>query len=835
MLRTVRRDLIPAVEGMIKTFTRIAGPDIVKAIAAIAKLFEALSPHIAFVAKIVATLATALADLFRTNPQLAVMAGGFLALGAAVKAIKFLAVITGLKTVIGWAAKAAAALKGVGLAGAGAGAAGGIAGRNAALAGAGGAAAGGGAMAFLKKWGGRLIKFVGGRVILPVGIALTVYEAAKAVLPDWLVGLKPKEIKFRAMLVGMAWKELKKEWRKRVDFIARKVGAVWHDVKKAVSKVVRFIGRTVGGIWRTAKAAVRKVVSFVGRVVGAIWRTAKAAVRKVVEFISKAVGDLWRTAKDVWKKAIEFVSQAVGDLWKKAKDTWKKRVEFVAEKVGDLWETAKNTITKVVRFVARKIGFAEGGIVPGYAEGGEAPTERPREHRGGKFSRPTYLVGEENRPEYVIATNPAYRKQNIGYLRMAAQALGVVPGFQRGGRITVPEDTGGFEARGFRVISGRGTKDVLWRGPGGGLYRQGPGESLVPAGGDGGGGGKFLSFTVTAGFARGGVPGFARGGWAEDGSWIPNAARYWGASRRRGARAEDGSWISNPSRYWGGSTGASSAARNWRDEIRYWGERPPRPGMVQNEEGRWITRGAFNRGRDRSFDDELEGEWEMDDKGNVKRVRKEIEPPDYKELARIHGILRSARGAPWRTYLGGALRQNYGDLIGAHLRKDEHAIELLTERTAGMQELIDQVVQIRRELALERTIGRRLHAGQMGEIGAFRTQVGLGVLPYVGSFATGGRVRIPQMASVPRQAMRSGIAQVHHGEMITPAPKGGSGSQVAPTSRSPEINVEVVLKDRAGELVELIDARADGRVRVHTRQQAQRTRALRSAPGYSLR
>lgn len=44
---------------------------------------------------------------------------------------------------------------------------------------------------------------------------------------------------------------------------------------------------------------------------------------------------------------------------------------------------------------------------------------------GGRYSRPTLLVGEEDRSEYVIATNPAYRRQNIAYLQAAARDLGL--------------------------------------------------------------------------------------------------------------------------------------------------------------------------------------------------------------------------------------------------------------------------------------------------------------------------------------------------------------------------------------------------------------------------
>lgn len=54
---------------------------------------------------------------------------------------------------------------------------------------------------------------------------------------------------------------------------------------------------------------------------------------------------------------------------------------------------------------------------------------------GGKFSSPRYIVGEEHRPEYVIATNPAYRRANTSYLAAAAGDFGfsLVPARAAGG------------------------------------------------------------------------------------------------------------------------------------------------------------------------------------------------------------------------------------------------------------------------------------------------------------------------------------------------------------------------------------------------------------------
>lgn len=54
-------------------------------------------------------------------------------------------------------------------------------------------------------------------------------------------------------------------------------------------------------------------------------------------------------------------------------------------------------------------------------------------NRGYKTNRPMFMVGEENRTEYVIATNPAYRKNNIQYWADAGRALGI-PGFKTGGK-----------------------------------------------------------------------------------------------------------------------------------------------------------------------------------------------------------------------------------------------------------------------------------------------------------------------------------------------------------------------------------------------------------------
>lgn len=72
-----------------------------------------------------------------------------------------------------------------------------------------------------------------------------------------------------------------------------------------------------------------------------------------------------------------------------------------------------NTINNVTNAVKNITGHAEGGVHNNFEK-----------TNGGLYNKPTLLVGEENRDEYVIATNPAYRRSNAQYLKEAADELG---------------------------------------------------------------------------------------------------------------------------------------------------------------------------------------------------------------------------------------------------------------------------------------------------------------------------------------------------------------------------------------------------------------------------
>lgn len=91
---------------------------------------------------------------------------------------------------------------------------------------------------------------------------------------------------------------------------------------------------------------------------------------------------------------------------------------------------AVKTMTLIVKKIGAGLsGKAMGGEVTPEEKAAQRVMQRAesagtRKTNGGVYHRPTLLVGEESRTEYVIATNPSYRAANEAYLAQAAAELG---------------------------------------------------------------------------------------------------------------------------------------------------------------------------------------------------------------------------------------------------------------------------------------------------------------------------------------------------------------------------------------------------------------------------
>lgn len=96
--------------------------------------------------------------------------------------------------------------------------------------------------------------------------------------------------------------------------------------------------------------------------------------------------------------------------------TWTKQVTLTPKDNTGGWQGGK---------------FAQGGDLRSNEDFSRTARKERSTTQGGRYASPTFLVGEERRPEFVIATNPAYRRNNIQYWMDAGMALGV-PGFAAG-------------------------------------------------------------------------------------------------------------------------------------------------------------------------------------------------------------------------------------------------------------------------------------------------------------------------------------------------------------------------------------------------------------------
>lgn len=119
------------------------------------------------------------------------------------------------------------------------------------------------------------------------------------------------------------------------------------------------------------------------------------------------------------------------------------------------------------------VGFASGGTLRRAHDIASSRSSQTSQ-RGARITRPTYITGEEGpgHPEYIIASNPAYRRNNLRYWAMAGRALDV-PGFAGGG------ETGKTKSKATNLIGGD-VASVQWATNMLGHFRESAGSNSGP-------------------------------------------------------------------------------------------------------------------------------------------------------------------------------------------------------------------------------------------------------------------------------------------------------------------------------------------------------------------
>ena len=226
------------------------------------------------------------------------------------------------------------------------------------------------------------------------------------------------------------------------------IGSVLGDVVGLVSNLLR--GHW-GNAWNDAKAIVVDSLHTIEDLIKGVWTTIKAAFSGGMSVIKSSVKHGFSAIEDIFGNVEDALGGAFGSTWDTIKNTFADGTNTV---IGFL-----DTLASVIELIPGvpdiqipKISVGGGGTNRGTTTAGKGHESGAGYATGGFINRPMYMVGEEapQHPEWVIATNPAYRENNIGYWVQAGHDLGV-PGFALGG---LTEDIGSAASSAFGAAKG---------------------------------------------------------------------------------------------------------------------------------------------------------------------------------------------------------------------------------------------------------------------------------------------------------------------------------------------------------------------------------------------
>lgn len=205
---------------------------------------------------------------------------------------------------------------------------------------------------------------------------------------------------------------------------------------------------------------------------------------------------------------------------------------------------------------------------------------------------------------------------------------------------------------------------------------------------------------------------------------------------------------------------------------------------------------------------------------------KKARPPESKTHWKLAGLLENRKEA--RSLLG-EMREGLIDTQGVtgdggRIFDTKMAIsELGAPRDGVASEDNSAWTAAKEALLLEAQRNLAISQGETRVFGEMFNELGPGI-PYLGAYMQGtGGMRVG----------RTGYALLHRDEQVVPDPKGPAGSHLSPAAAAPAgpAQVTLVFRDRSGALVELVDARVDGKIAKVDQQLGAAGRRRAVAPG----
>lgn len=199
----------------------------------------------------------------------------------------------------------------------------------------------------------------------------------------------------------------------------------------------------------------------------------------------------------------------------------------------------------------------------------------------------------------------------------------------------------------------------------------------------------------------------------------------------------------------------------------------------------------------------------------------------------LHEQLKELPTVPQAGKFGGAIWDTQEVIQGLGLKISEQVAriaegvelnEFEEEEPEEVEPDIGAWTAAKEAISLERQQNYLLGQGELTTMRDFFAGLGPGI-PYLGAFMTGtGGLRVGN----------TGLAMLHRDEMVVPDPKGPANSQFAGGAAGPAHHeVNLTFRDRSGQLVELVDARVDGKLAKVNQDLGREATRRHRAPGRS--
>ena len=221
----------------------------------------------------------------------------------------------------------------------------------------------------------------------------------------------------------------------------------WSRVWDGIKMIFEGIWQVIQGIFGLALAQIQYVM-------GLAWNAIEAAVGIAWDLITGVISGAWDWIKTTVSDAIDWVADKIETVMGTISDIWDSIWGGMGDALSGIWDTIRGAVVRGINLVILAInwfirlinripgvpdipelqpipGGGGGGNPRGRQRTGSQEHQAQRRARGGFLTNgPQFLVGEGNpaHREAVIATDPRFRRRNIGLWAWAGQQLGVLPG-----------------------------------------------------------------------------------------------------------------------------------------------------------------------------------------------------------------------------------------------------------------------------------------------------------------------------------------------------------------------------------------------------------------------